>query len=110
MEEPFPSLGKGRRRISLVEPCKRRGSEAGKPSEAYAESAGEEEERRSQGGRALVGVKQSQSDCEQSVTGTAQSDSGKKGHKIFSSELYTVHHSKAGIDAVGWKAQVNSHL
>lgn len=44
------------------------------------------------------------------MTGTAQRDSGKKAHKIFSSELYTVHHSKAGIDAVRWKAQVNSQL
>lgn len=69
-----------------------------------------EEGERRQGGRALLRVKQSQSDSEQSVTGTAQSDSGKKGHKTFSSELYTVHHSKAGIDAVRWKAQVNSHL
>lgn len=54
--------------------------------------------------------KQSQSDCEQILTGTAQRDRGKKGHKIFSSELHTVHHSKAGTDAVRWKAQVNSHL
>lgn len=71
---------------------------------------GEERERRRQGGRALVRVKQSQSDFEQSVIGTAQSGRGKKGHKIFSCELCTVHNSKAGIEAVGWKAQVNSHL